>query len=187
MTVALPKAKMNVKQFFDWWEHQPQGERFELVDGVVVMMGRDRARHNLAKLRATNALNAAIRLAGLDCQAFIDGMGVSADKNNYRLPDAVVNCGALDLSDAILPNPLIAVEVVSPRSEDRDANEKLYDYFAIRSLRHYLIVYLERRFVVHHRRDDDGEIHTGFAKSGSLDLTPPGLRISIDELLGGEE
>lgn len=183
--VALPKTRMNVQQFFDWWEHQPEGERFELVDGVVFMMGRDRAGHNLAKLRATNVLNAAIRAAGADCQAFIDGMGVSPNDHNYRLPDAVVNCGPIDPSAAILPNPMIAVEIVSPRSEDRDANEKLYDYFAIPSLRHYLIVYVERGFVVHHRRDDEGEIHTGFLKAGSTVLEPPGLVISIDELLEG--
>ena len=183
--VALPKTKMNVHQFFDWWEHQPDGERFELVDGLVVMMGRDRAGHNLAKLRATNVLDAAIKAVGLDCQAFVDGMGVSPNDNNYRLPDAVVNCGSIDPSAAILPNPIIAVEIVSPRSEDRDANEKLYDYFAIRSLCHYLIVYVERGFVVHHRRDADGEIHTSFVKSGLIRLDPPGLELSITELLRG--
>jgi len=184
--VALPKTKMNVPQFFDWWAHQADGERFELVDGVVVMMGRDRAGHNLAKLRAANALTSAIRAAGIDCQAFVDGMGVSPDNRNYRLPDAVVNCGPIDLSDAVLPNPIVAVEIVSPRSEDRDANEKLYDYFAIGSLRHYLVAYVERGFVVHHRRDDEGEIHTSFVKSGSVGLHPPGLELSIDALLGGE-
>jgi Uma2 family endonuclease len=182
--VALPKTKMNVEQFFEWWDQQPEGERFELVDGIVVMMGRDRAGHNMAKLRATNALNEAIIAAGIDCTAFIDGMGVSPNKSNYRLPDAVVNCGDIDLDDAILKNPIIVVEVVSPRSEDRDANEKLYDYFAISSLRHYLIVFLERRFVIHHRRDDDGEVHTTFVKSGALRLDPPGLEISVGELLG---
>lgn len=184
MTVALPKTKMNVEQFFDWWGSQPDGERFELVDGVVVMMGRDRAGHNLAKLRATNALNNAIAKAGVECTAFIDGIGVSPNKDNYRLPDAVVNCGPVDLDAAILKNPIIAVEVVSPRSEDRDANEKLYDYFAISSLRHYLIIFLERRFVIHHRRDDDGEVHTAFVKAGTLRLDPPGLEISVSELLG---
>lgn len=183
---ALPKTRMTVQQFFDWWDHQHDGERFELVDGAVIMMGRDRAGHNQAKLRAANTLNAAIRAAGLDCQAFVDGMGVSPNDYNYRLPDAVVNCGPVDPSAAILPSPVVAVEVVSPRSEDRDANEKLYDYFAIPSLRHYLIVYVERGFVVHHRRDDEGEIHTGFLKSGSIVLEPPGFDISIDELLGGE-
>jgi Uma2 family endonuclease len=183
--VALPKTRMNVQQFFDWWQHQPDGDRFELVDGVVFMMGRDRVTHNRAKTRAFVELSRAISQTRKDCEAFVDGMGVSPDDHNYRLPDAVVNCGPIDPSAAILPNPLIAVEIVSPRSEDRDANEKLYDYFTIPSLRHYLIVFVERGFVVHHRRDEEGEIHTGFLKSGSIVLEPPGLDVSIDALLGG--
>lgn len=185
MTVALPKTKLNVQQFFDWWDRQPDGERFELVDGVVVAMGRDRVGHNQAKLRATNALNDAISKAGIDCEAFVDGMGVSPNEKNYRLPDAVVNCGPVASSASILPNPIIAVEVVSARSEDRDAHEKLYDYFTIPSLRHYLIVFVERRFVMHHWRDADSEtVHSKFVTVGTVELSPPGLALSIAELLG---
>jgi Uma2 family endonuclease len=181
---ALPKTRMNVQQFFAWWENQSDGERFELVDGVVVAMGRDRIGHNLAKMRATNALRTAIERAGVDCRAFVDGVGVSPDEKNYRLPDAVVNCGPIDLESVILPNPIVVVEIVSPRSEDRDANEKLFDYFAIASMRHYLIVYVERGYVVHHRRDGDGEIHTAFVRDGRIVLDPPGLELTLAELLG---
>jgi len=185
VNVALPNSRMTVPQFFDWWKRQPDGERFELVDGAVVMMGRDRAGHNLAKLRATNALSAGIAAAGLDCTAFIDGIGVSPNEKNYRLPDAVVHCGPFSASDLILPNPIIAVEVVSPTSEERDVHGKMFDYFAMPSLRHYLIVFLERRFVVHHWRDDSSDtVHTKFTTSGFIELSPPGLRLAVADLLG---
>jgi Uma2 family endonuclease len=184
MNVALPKRKMTVSEFLVWWETTGGDERFELVDGNVVAMGRDRVSHNRAKVRAVNLLMLAIRGAGVDCEAFVDGIGVSPNRHNYRIPDAVVNCGKTDQDALILDNPVIVVEVVSPSSEERDVHAKLHDYFAIGSVAHYLIVYDDRRFVVHHRRTEAGPIETTFVSQGEVDLVPPGIRVSLDGFFG---
>lgn len=183
MSVALPREKMTVTEFLDWWEAVGGDDRFELVDGVVVAMGRDRASHNLAKMRAVNALSDAITVAGVDCTAFVDGLGVSYNDYNYRIPDAVVHCGAFGLDDAILGNPVIVVEIVSPSSEERDVHAKLHDYFGIDSVQHYIIVYPDRRYLVHHRRSGPGPLETRFVTEGTLDLDPPGIRLGVGELL----
>ena len=184
MSVALPQQKMTVAEFLAWWESVPGDERFELVDGQVVAMGRDRVSHNLAKLRAVNSLATAIREAGLDCIAFTDGVGVSAGQFSYRLPDAVVHCGEIGRDALIVDNPVIAVEVVSPSSEERDVHAKLHDYFAIASVQHHLIVYEDRGYIVHHRRTETGPLQTTFVTEGAIDLSPPGIRVSVSELLG---
>lgn len=184
MSVALPDRKMTVTEFLAWWESVPGDDRFELVDGQVVAMGRDRVSHNRAKMRAVNCLAAAIREAGVDCEAFVDGVGVSANQFNYRLPDAIVHCGNIDSDALIAANPVIAVEVVSPSSEERDVHAKLHDYFGITSVEHYLIVYDDRGYLVHHRRAGGGPLETTFVSEGELDLSPPGIRVSVDELLG---
>lgn len=174
---------MTVKEFLDWWDALAGDERFELVDGIVVAMGRDRASHNLAKMRAVNALSDAIAASGVDCTAFVDGIGVSYNKHNYRIPDAVVHCGSFDLDDAIVENPIIVVEIVSPSSEERDVHAKLHDYFGIASVQHYLIVYVDRRYLVHHRRTDVGPLETRFLSDGTIDLDPPGIRLGVGDLL----
>jgi Uma2 family endonuclease len=184
VSLALPEQKMTVAEFLAWWESVPGDDRYELVDGKVVAMGRDRASHNLAKMRAVNCLSAAIREAGVECVAFVDGIGVSANQFSYRLPDAVVHCGKIDPDTLIVDNPVIAVEVVSPSSEERDVHAKLHDYFAITAVEHYLIVYDDRGYLVHHRRTGGGPLETTFVSEGELHLTPPGIRVSVDELLG---
>jgi Uma2 family endonuclease len=181
---ALPKTSMALPEFFSWWEKQGEDTRFELVDGVAYAMGRDRIRHNNAKLRVVTSFQNAIKSAKVDCRAFVDGIGVSPDNKNYRLPDAVVNCGPADPEAYILPNPVIVVEVVSPSSEARDVHEKLIDYFAIKSVCHYLIVFEERGRIVHHRRQNSPEkIETTFLTTGLIELTPPGISIAVSDLL----
>lgn len=183
--VARPKTRMTVPEFFAWWDDQATDERFELVDGEVVGMTRDRVAHNETKIRTVLALRRAIEKAGVDCRAFIDGLGVSPNERNFRLPDAVVNCGPVDNDAALLPNPVIVVEVVSPRSEGRDVHEKLADYFGISSIMHYLIIYPERGYVVHHGRAALGKaVQTSFVREGVLELTPPGLELRVGELIG---
>ncbi len=185
MNVALPQTRLTVPEFFAWWDAQATDERFELIDGLIVAMGRDRVRHNRAKYRAARTLSYAIESAGLDCEAFLDGLGVSPDNYNFRLPDAIVHCGPVDENAAILPNPVIVVEIVSPRSEERDVHEKLADYFSIESLLHYPIVYPERSFVGHHRRTSSAmPVETRFVREGEIAFDPPGLLVSLKDLLG---
>ena len=181
---ALPKIEMAVPEFLSWWEKQGDDARFELVDGIAYAMGRDRVRHNETKMRAVTALQNAIRTANVDCRAYTDGIGVSPDSRNYRLPDAAVNCGPVDPEAYILPNPVIVVEIVSPSGEARDVHEKMIDYFAIKSVCHYLIVFEDRGCVVHHRRKNSSEkVETTFVTSGEIELTPPSIRISVSDLL----
>lgn len=182
--IALPDRRMSLSEFLGWWDGQPSDARFELVDGRVVAMGLDNVRHNRAKRRAASVLEAAIRAAGLDCEAFIDGVGVSPNGQNFRLPDALVHCGPLDPDASVVPNPVILVEIISPSSISRDAHEKLHDYFAIPSVAHYLIVYEHRGYVVHHRRHPSQEtIETRFVSSGLVELSPPGLSVDVADFL----
>lgn len=55
------------------------------------------------------------------------------------------------------------------------ARTKLADYFRLASVRHYLIVSISRRTVIHHRKLGGGEIRTRILNDGELQLDPPGL------------
>jgi Uma2 family endonuclease len=96
-----------------------------------------------------------------------------------------VNCGPVKPDAYILPNPVIVVEVVSPSSESRDVHEKMIDYFAIKSICHYLIVYDDRHLVVHHSRKNYNEkVETTFLTSGTIELSPPGIVLEVSDFLG---
>lgn len=177
------KPRMTVAEFLDWAAAQPHG-RYELVAGEVVAMAPERARHNLVKAAVFRALDDAVKRAGLPCTVFTDGMTVVIDNEHSREPDAAVQCGvATDLDSMILEVPLIVVEVASPSSERDDTGDKLVEYFSVASIRHYLIVNPTKKVVVHHARNEAGDISTRIAASGEIELTPPGITVPVSQLL----
>jgi Uma2 family endonuclease len=178
------KPRMTVPEFLAWSERQPD-DRYELVDGEIVAMTRDTVRHNQSKFAASRAMDDAIRSAGLPCLVLIDGVGVVVSNDTLRIPDVLVDCGPEpDPNAMVVEAPLIVVEVSSPSSERDDFNIKLIDYFKIPSIRHYLIVLPEPRYVIHHERNDAGEIATHIAHDGEIQLNPPGIKLAVAALLG---
>lgn len=177
---APAAIRMKVPEFLKWTEAQTRG-RFELVNGEVVAMAPERARHNLAKGAAYRALGDAVASASLPCTVFSDGMTVTIDENNSREPDVAVQCGVdQDLDSTVLASPIIVVEVISPSSRHSDTSEKLVEYFSVGSIQHYLIVDPEKRAIIHHQRAAFGEIHTRIHSGGELNLSPPGMTIPVN-------
>jgi Uma2 family endonuclease len=178
---AVPKSRMTLADFLDWSDRQ-EG-KYELVRGQIVDMAPGVIEHARAKLAAVNALAAAIRRAGLPCEALIDGPGVAIDEQSCYIPDVSVHCGERAPGDVrLVPNPIIIVEVLSPSTQNLDKTGKLIDYFSLASVCHYLIIDLRRRVVVHHRRGDDGLIATAILRQGELRLDLPGLSFPVEEI-----
>jgi Uma2 family endonuclease len=172
---------MTADEFLAWAAMQP--ERWELVNGEVVGMAPERVEHMRAKLEATIALRAAIAERGLACEAMIDGVGVRIDEATVYEPDVLVRCGDRMPGGATeVADPVILVEVVSPSSRAVDSGAKLTDYVRLASVRHYLIVNLGARAVIHHRRAEQGEIATRVLRDGRLPLDPPGLDVEVASL-----
>jgi Uma2 family endonuclease len=186
MAAPARSARMTVEVFLDWLDEQPEGRRYELVDGEPVAMAPERVAHARLKAAIWAELRDGIRARGLPCEALPDGMTVRIDQHNAYEPDAVVQCGGQPLPDdaVFVPNPLVVVEVLSPSTRARDAGAKLDDYFRLPSVRHYLLVKTERQTIIHHRRRDDGGIETRIVTGGALDLDPPGLTLELARLYG---
>jgi Uma2 family endonuclease len=180
MNVSAVK-RLTVPEFLSWVEKQDQ-RRFELVRGDVVAMAPERAEHVQAKLAAAMALREAVRRAGVDCQAFVEGLAVVIDDETTYIPDALVTCGATAPSSLVAPNPVIVVEVLSPSSRRIDTTVKLTDYFRVPSLIHYLVVDLGRRHAVHYRRLGDGTFTLAIVRDGEIMFDPPGLTVAFAAL-----
>jgi Uma2 family endonuclease len=175
---ARQKQQMTVDEFLAWAEGR-EG-RYELYNGVVYAMAPERAGHAEVKHAVASALAAAIARAKLECWMLPDGMTVRVDKNTAHEPDALVYCGPKLPSTTIeVPSPVIVVEVLSPSTRHIDASAKLAGYFRLPSTRHYVIVDADKRLVIHHARGDGDAILTRIVKSGSLDLSPPGLKVPV--------
>lgn len=194
MAALAKPSKMTVKEFLAWAEAQPGDGKYELIGGIAVLkngregepltaMAPERFAHAEAKFVITAKLKDAIRSSGVPCQAVIDGLGIAVDNITFYIPDVVVNCGEpLAGEDQFAPSPIIVVEVLSPSTKGRDLAEKLIDYFRMLSIQHYLLVDLERRLVLHHRRGEAATIVTAIVREGALLLDPPGIEMGLDSI-----
>jgi Uma2 family endonuclease len=175
-----PDLRMTREEYLAWVEGRLG--RYERVHGVVVSMAPERSEHALAKGNVRDALRQAIRAARVPCTAYPDGMTVQVDDSDYE-PDAIVRCGdPLAGAMTTVPDPLVIVEVLSPSTSASDRGFKFGEYFRLASARHYLIVWPDRPKVVHHRRDDDGEIRTEVFTQGPIRLDPPGIAIQLEDI-----
>lgn len=173
---------MTSSAFLAWSTTRPRGERYELVDGEVVVMAPERNRHALVKMDAATEFDRAVRDAGLSCVVFPDGASVVVDERTVYEPDVTVTCATtLDLDAVVVPEPIIVVEVISPRSQAVDTGRKLVGYFSLKSTVHYLVIDSSKLTVTHHHRTADA-IGTRILRSGGLCLDPPGLEINVERL-----
>ena len=178
---AEPALSMSREEFRAWAEQQPTG-RFERINGIVVAMAPERIGHNNRKALTWLVLRRAIQGAGLPCHAHTDGMTVQVGDSDYE-PDGVVYCGPKLPDDAIVvPDPLIIVEVLSPSTSGIDRAFKLVEYFRLPSLQHYLIIWVDKQQVLHHRRADSGSIEDSIITVGPIILDPPGITIFVDDI-----
>jgi Uma2 family endonuclease len=173
------KQKMTVDEFLAWAEENPG--RYELVDGEILAMAPQRLSHANAKYAIQTALLAGIGKAGLPCYMVPDGATVRVSESTAYEPDALVYCGPEKPGDDIeVRDPVIVVEVLSPGTRHIDLSVKLEGYFRVESIRHYLIFDTERRFIIHHAKDESGVIQTRFVRGGSFVLDPPGFVLEFD-------
>ena len=179
---------MNAAAFIAWYDLQPDGERYELLDGRVypmftTEMQGERVIHAETKARITESFRSQIRAKRLECQALGDGMAVWVDEDTVFEPDALVRCGPrLPDGTLVIMDVMIVVEVASPAIQSIDALHKLTLYFRNSRIVHYLIVLPARKIVIHHQRGADGQITAAICGKDSLVLDPPGLTLNVDEL-----
>ncbi len=179
MSTAL--KQMTSDEFLLWVEGK-EG-RWELHDGVPVMMSPERVVHGLTKGEAYAALKNAIQRAGLSCRVFPDGMAIRIKARATYEPDVTVICGLRPPDDAVaLDDPIIVVEVLSPSTAAIDHGRKLSDYFSLPSVEHYLILDPERRVVIHHKRGQGEAIETRVLTNGVARLDPPGFDVAVEAL-----
>jgi Uma2 family endonuclease len=190
--ITLPTHKMTADEFLAWAEGLPkEAGRFELWDGdVIVKRGpagfenAERSEHWEIKFAIARALHDAVQRAGPPCHVAVEGPSVRFTINRLVEPDALVYCGERVPRGVLeVPNPLIAVEVLSPSTTKMDKGAKLQGYFSLPSLHHYLVIDPDRPVLIHHARGTGEALETRVTAGPRLVLDPPGLDVDLTEVL----
>ena len=177
---AIEKRRWTVEEYLDWEERQE--ERYELVDGRPVLMVGAMIGHDLICGNLVSALKATLK--GRRCRAHTGGAKVRTGRDNVRYPDASVDCGPLDLKGRLTAEPTAVFEVLSPSTWAIDLNEKLADYDATPSIRHYVIVAQDRVQVTVWNRVDGALVRGAefTTLTDVVDLPAVDLRLALAEI-----
>ena len=173
---------MTRQEFFDWAE--AQDARYEF-DGFqpVAMTGGTLGHSSL--IRNIN-FQLTSRLRGKSCEPLGPDAGVATVGDTVRYPDAVVTCTEFGSRDRLVPNPVVAFEVISPTSGHTDRIVKLREYAAVTTIRRYVIVEADAVGVTMFPRDGEEAFRAaGLAEDDTLDLPEIGIDLPVSAIYEG--
>lgn len=130
MTVAPASQfrRMNVTEFVDFLQLRPDEERWELIDGIAMMMPTPKIAHQRIASKLERHLNDALRAHKPEWSADRE-IGVVLDElGRYRPePEIAVVDAAIDTELLHASRFYLVAEVISPSDEVRTRGEALID------------------------------------------------------------
>jgi len=178
MNVALHPPPTSREQFLDWVQRQEAPYEF---DGVrpVPMTGGSR-RHGQIAANLLIALRA--HLQGTGMMPLLE-VGLATGVDSVRYPDAIVTPTRGSGDDLLIPDVIVAFEIVSPSSEITDRVVKVREYLCVPSLRRYVILEQRRAAAtMFERREGEAEWRVTVLFGGeTLRLPEIGAEIGVSE------
>jgi len=144
----------SIDDYLAWVERRPDDERYEVVGGVPVMSPSPTGWHQFALARLLTLLGRACPPSHVVLPAPLDWVLWQQPRLQIRQPDVVVVARPEARAPRLTRAPLLAVEILSPGSFERDAVTKRREY-ARAGLDHYWLVDPETPQVALYRRHDD--------------------------------
>jgi Uma2 family endonuclease len=133
MNVQLP-VHMDKAAFLAWV--QGREERYELVEGRVVMMVGASRGHGLIVANLVVLLRNQINT---EQWSVIADFGVDAGPRTLRYPDIMIEPAGANLTDYTTAEPVLLAEVLSPTTAEVDLGDKAAEYLKLPSLLAYLV------------------------------------------------
>ena len=141
----------------------PEGERAELINGVIYNMATPSISHQAI----SGDLYFKIRsyLEGKDCRPFYAPCAVYYDDVNWFEPDLFVVCDPDKIADdqSCKGAPDWILEVVSPSTEKRDYGIKLWKYKEIGVREYWIVDPTIRRVSVYYWDGSDDDIFSAYS------------------------
>ncbi len=158
----------------------------EYWHGLVYTMAGDSANHDTICVNLVANLHR--RLAFGKCRLHTSDMKVGVTKRRgFAYPDLTITCGQRKYYDAVedvLNNPTVIFEVLSDSTREFDQTTKWDEYQKLESLRHYVLIEQESRWVRHYERLENRRwtFEVLSAPDASLKLAATAIDLPLDEI-----
>jgi Uma2 family endonuclease len=169
--------RTTIDAFRAFIEDRPDDEKWELIDGEIVLNPTATNRHQLIAHNLQYELETVRRRLGA---TWIVHAGISTrhpqDQHNEPIPDVMIVPPASDVFNWTF-DVLAVFEILSPFSLRRDMVHKRDFYTRIESLTHYVVLAQDRREATVFARSEAFEPRVLTAADAAIEIAP--LRVSI--------
>jgi Uma2 family endonuclease len=187
MNVDAPalSGTMDVDEFMAFVQTRPKGERWDLIEGVAVMMAPASCAHQRITRNLCEHLNAAFAARRLDLFAYFDAGVRSPGVRNFQpQPDVVVVPGVAGY-DLYAERFLLVGEVLSPSNTRDEIALKLRRYREAPENLYALVIGPREYLVEIHARNRNWEPSILRRADDPIDMPEFGLRCLVGELYRG--
>jgi Uma2 family endonuclease len=155
-----PKRKYTLEEYLNL--ERESEIRYEFLSGEIFAMSGGSFAHDQV-LSNVHTL-ASVQLADTKCSVRSANMQIKVPAAPpYRYADGSVVCGKPEIEEfngsALLVNPIVIWEILSPSTEAYDRGDKFTAYKSIQSLREYLLIAQHRPSISHYVKQE-GELWT---------------------------
>lgn len=188
MSATLITSKQMTLEEYLEFDANAEG-RYEYYDGEVFEMSGGSAKH--ARLSARIARLLGNHLDEKGCAVYSSDVRIKVPAMPpYRYADASAVCEEpvyeVNGNQELLVNPALIVEVLSPTTEKFDSNFKFKAYKSIESLREYLLVSQNERFVVlYTKHNEKFWFQSQYEAGETLKLESLNCELKVDEIYQG--
>jgi Uma2 family endonuclease len=185
--LGVPTIKtdpMTVEEYFAFTDTRPDNEKWELIDGEPILNASPSRLHQRILLNLAFLLGSMERRQSQSWEAS-PGIGVRVSDTSLPEPDIfIVPAGSArrDPYGRETSDVLVAFEILSPSTEERDLRWKRAAYTSLPSLTHYVVIAQDTVDIVIFARE------TGFAErrlrslDDSLELPALGISLPLAEI-----
>ena len=185
--IPITDQKMTLDEYLEF-DYNTEG-RFEYYDGEVFEMGGGSPEHSLLGNQIGRLLGN--KLAPRGCSVYNSEVLIKVPAMlPYRYGDVSALCGKPIYEDLgkqkLLVNPTLIVEVLSPSTEEFDRDLKFKGYKSIESLREYLLVSQDKKFItLYTKYNEKCWFQSEYVEGETLKLESLDCELSVDEIYQG--
>ncbi len=177
---ARKTEPMSVEEFFAFTDSRPDDEKWELIEGEPVLQASASWRHQRIVTNLLYCLEA-IRLERRPSWSAVPGIGVRVSDTSLSEPDVLIRPNT-DEAIHECDDALVAIEVLSESTADRDLRWKRKAYARVASLLYYVVIAQDAVEVVVFARAAKFAEQRLESLDAALDLATLGISLPLAEI-----
>ncbi len=181
---TIKTGPMTVEEFYGFTDTRPDEEKWELIDGEPVLNASPSPIHQRIIKNVLVALTLQERAADASWVT-LPGLGVRVSRTNRPEPDVLIipnRASSQDPLERDTSEVIVAFEVLSPSTKERDLRWKRTAYTSLGSLTHYIVIAQDAVDVVVFARDEGFAGRHLRSLAEKLELSALGVSLPLAEI-----